>query len=76
MRKGFLSLFAAAALATGAMAADRLSGAGATFPAPLYYDWAHSYAAKTGNQINYQSIGSGGGIKQIQKRIFRRMVRR
>ncbi len=68
MRRGFLSLFAAAALATGAIAADKLSGAGATFPAPLYYDWAHGYAAKTGNQVNYQSIGSGGGIKQIQKR--------
>jgi phosphate transport system substrate-binding protein len=68
MRKGLLSLFAAAALATGAAAADKISGAGATFPAPLYYDWAHGYAAKTGNQVNYQSIGSGGGIKQIQKR--------
>jgi len=68
MRKGFLSLFAAAALVTGAIAADKISGAGATFPAPLYYDWAHGYAAKTGNQVNYQSIGSGGGIKQIQKR--------
>ncbi len=68
MRKGLLSLFAVAALATGAVAADKISGAGATFPAPLYYDWAHEYAAKTGNQVNYQSIGSGGGIKQIQKR--------
>lgn len=68
MRKGLLSLFAVAVLASGAAAADKLSGAGATFPAPLYYDWAHGYAAKTGNQVNYQSIGSGGGIKQIQKR--------
>ncbi len=68
MRKGFLSILAAATLVSGAVAADKLSGAGATFPAPLYYDWAHSYAAKTGNQVNYQSIGSGGGIKQIQKR--------
>ena len=68
MRKGLLSLFAVAALASGAVAADQISGAGATFPAPLYYDWAHSYAAKTGNQVNYQAIGSGGGIKQIQKR--------
>ena len=68
MRKGFLSILAVATLASGAVAADKLSGAGATFPAPLYYDWAHGYAAKTGNQVNYQSIGSGGGIKQIQKR--------
>lgn len=68
MRKGFLSLLAVAALASGAVAADKISGAGATFPAPLYYDWAHSYNAKTGNQVNYQAIGSGGGIKQIQKR--------
>jgi len=68
MRKGLLSIFAVAALASGAMAADKISGAGATFPAPLYYDWAHAYAAKTGNQVNYQAIGSGGGIKQIQKR--------
>lgn len=68
MRKGLLSIFSLAVLASGAFAADKLSGAGATFPAPLYYDWAHSYAAKTGNQINYQAIGSGGGIKQIEKR--------
>lgn len=68
MRKGLLSLFAVATLVSGAVAADKISGAGATFPAPLYYDWAHSYAAKTGNQVNYQAIGSGGGIKQIQKR--------
>lgn len=68
MRKAFLSLLAVAALTTSVVAADKISGAGATFPAPLYYDWAHSYAAKTGNQVNYQSVGSGGGIKQVQKR--------
>jgi len=68
LRKGLLSLFAVAALTGSAVAADKLSGAGASFPAPLYFDWAHQYAAKTGNQVNYQSIGSGGGIKQIQKR--------
>jgi phosphate transport system substrate-binding protein len=61
-------LLAMAVVATSAIAADKLSGAGATFPAPLYYDWAHSYQAKTGIEVNYQSIGSGGGIKQIQKR--------
>jgi phosphate transport system substrate-binding protein len=42
-----------------------LNGAGATFPAPLYSKWFNEYAAKTGNQINYQPIGSGGGIKAI-----------
>lgn len=62
-------LFAAAAAATVAMAsaasAASLSGAGATFPAPVYAKWAEDYKAKTGNSLNYQAIGSGGGIKQI-----------
>jgi phosphate transport system substrate-binding protein len=43
-----------------------ISGAGATFPAPLYAKWAQAYAAKTGVRVNYQAIGSGGGIKQIK----------
>ena len=42
-----------------------LNGAGATFPAPLYTKWFNEYAAKTGIQINYQAIGSGGGIRSI-----------
>jgi phosphate transport system substrate-binding protein len=42
-----------------------LNGAGATFPAPLYSKWFNEYATTTGNQINYQPIGSGGGIKAI-----------
>jgi phosphate transport system substrate-binding protein len=46
------------------MAAD-ITGAGATFPYPLYSKWAEAYKAKTGVGLNYQSIGSGGGIKQI-----------
>ncbi|HFU74332.1 MAG TPA: phosphate ABC transporter substrate-binding protein PstS [Helicobacteraceae bacterium] len=50
-------------------AADRINGAGASFPAPLYYDWAYSYQKTTKNRVNYQSIGSGGGIKQISNRI-------
>ena len=62
-------LFAAAVFATvafGAAAnAASLSGAGATFPAPVYAKWAEEYKAKTGNALNYQAIGSGGGIKQI-----------
>ncbi len=53
-------------LSTGAVvrAAD-ITGAGATFPYPIYSKWAEAYRAKTGNKMNYQSIGSGGGIKQI-----------
>lgn len=49
----------------GAAAAD-ISGAGASFPFPVYAKWGEAYKAKTGVGINYQSIGSGGGIKQIQ----------
>ena len=48
-----------------AMAAD-ISGAGATFPYPIYAKWADAYKKETGNGLNYQSIGSGGGIKQIK----------
>jgi phosphate transport system substrate-binding protein len=48
-----------------AMAAGELTGAGATFPAPLYAKWAEAYQKVTGAKVNYQSIGSGGGIKQI-----------
>jgi phosphate transport system substrate-binding protein len=43
----------------------RLTGAGATFPAPLYQRWAEEYRRRTGVQVNYQAIGSGGGIQQI-----------
>ena len=53
-----------ASAATLAHAAT-ISGAGATFPAPVYAKWAEEYKAKTGNSLNYQAIGSGGGIKQI-----------
>jgi phosphate transport system substrate-binding protein len=49
----------------GASAAD-MTGAGATFPYPIYAKWAESYKAATGNGLNYQSIGSGAGIKQIK----------
>ena len=50
--------------ATAAVAAD-ISGAGATFPFPIYSKWADTYKKETGNSLNYQSIGSGAGIKQI-----------
>jgi phosphate transport system substrate-binding protein len=43
-----------------------ISGAGATFPYPIYAKWADTYKKETGNSLNYQSIGSGGGIKQIK----------
>ncbi|HVM98583.1 MAG TPA: phosphate ABC transporter substrate-binding protein PstS [Caulobacteraceae bacterium] len=57
----------AIAAAVGAVAiAANISGAGATFPAPIYQKWAEAYKAGTGNQLNYQAIGSGGGIKQIE----------
>src|SRR3984957_8058112 len=56
---------ATAAVGVAAVAAN-LSGAGATFPAPVYQKWAEAYRAATGNQLNYQAIGSGGGIKQIE----------
>ena len=54
---------------SSSFAADKINGAGASFPAPLYYDWAYSYKKDTKNRVNYQSIGSGGGIKQISKRV-------
>jgi phosphate transport system substrate-binding protein len=48
-----------------ALAAD-IAGAGASFPYPVYSKWAEAYKAKTGNGLNYQSIGSSGGVKQIK----------
>ncbi|HZZ91365.1 MAG TPA: phosphate ABC transporter substrate-binding protein PstS [Usitatibacter sp.] len=56
---------AATSLATSALAAD-ITGAGATFPYPVYAKWAEAYKKATGVGLNYQSIGSGGGIKQIE----------
>ena len=54
-----------AATTTAAFAAD-ITGAGATFPFPIYSKWADAYKKETGNGLNYQSIGSGGGIAQIK----------
>ena len=51
--------------AASAASAATITGAGATFPYPIYAKWAEAYKAKTGTGMNYQSIGSGGGIKQI-----------
>src|SRR6478609_4640435 len=60
----FLAALALAASAIPTLAAD-ITGAGATFPYPIYAKWADAYKKQTGNGMNYQSIGSGGGIKQI-----------
>src|SRR3977135_3363930 len=64
----FLKAIIAAGLvaaSTQVYAAD-ITGAGATFPFPVYSKWADAYKKETGNGLNYQSIGSGAGIKQIQ----------
>jgi phosphate transport system substrate-binding protein len=53
--------------ATAAFAVD-ITGAGATFPAPVYAAWGDAYKAKTGTALNYQAIGSGGGVTQITNR--------
>ena len=56
----------ALAAATSSVQAVDITGAGATFPYPIYAKWAEAYKAKTGGGMNYQSIGSGGGIAQIK----------
>jgi phosphate transport system substrate-binding protein len=61
---GAIAGIAAAALCTATFAGN-ITGAGATFPKPIYLKWADTYKA-TGNQVNYQGIGSGAGIKQIE----------
>jgi len=62
--KSIAAIAVSAVIAPHAFAAE-VTGAGATFPAPVYAKWADAYQKATGNRINYQSIGSGGGIKQI-----------
>ena len=52
---------------TATTSGSDLTGAGATFPYPLYHKWFDAYATKTGVKINYQSIGSGGGIRQLSE---------
>jgi phosphate transport system substrate-binding protein len=70
MKRTVLGLITVFSLAAGAAlpahAADNITGAGATFPYPIYAKWAEAYKAKTGIGMNYQSIGSGGGIAQIK----------
>jgi len=64
-----LSLAVASTLGVaGIVCAQEITGAGATFPAPIYAKWASDYNKATGVKVNYQSIGSGGGIKQIDSK--------
>jgi phosphate transport system substrate-binding protein len=63
--KSVAASVAALAFGTSALAAD-ITGAGATFPYPVYSKWAEAYKAATGTGLNYQSIGSSGGLKQIR----------
>jgi phosphate transport system substrate-binding protein len=54
-----------AAAPTAALAGPVINGAGATFPAPIYQRWFQDYARTTGNRVNYQSVGSGAGVRQF-----------
>lgn len=64
--KSVMAAVVALGMSTGIAAAAEITGAGATFPYPVYAKWAAAYKDKTGVALNYQSIGSGGGIKQIE----------
>ncbi len=66
LKQVFIAITAASAFAfAGSSFATDITGAGATFPYPIYAKWAEAYKAQSGTNMNYQSIGSGGGIKQI-----------
>jgi phosphate transport system substrate-binding protein len=65
--KRLLSLITALGISVAAHAAD-ITGAGATFPYPIYAKWAETYHKQTGVGLNYQSIGSSGGIRQINSK--------
>jgi phosphate transport system substrate-binding protein len=67
MKKGLVALIASI-MSFSVLAAGSITGAGASFPYPVYAKWAEAYKAETGNTVNYQSIGSSGGIKQIDKK--------
>ena len=69
MKKFLVMLTTVVAITTYAQ--TTITGAGATFPYPIYAKWAEAYKAKTSINMNYQSIGSSGGVKQIKaKTIF------
>ena len=61
-----VTLAAALLCAAGLALAEDITGAGASFPAPIYAKWADAYHKATGNKVNYQSVGSGAGVKQIK----------
>ena len=63
--KSFIAAIGLSAVAAASFAAD-ITGAGATFPFPIYAKWAEAYKKETGTGLNYQSIGSSGGIRQIR----------
>jgi len=63
-----LAITVASAMGLGTLQAQEITGAGASFPAPIYSKWASDYNKATGVKVNYQSIGSGGGIKQIDSK--------
>src|ERR1700732_5177550 len=65
VKRALVAIASLAAL-VGAAQVTEISGAGATFPYPIYAKWADAYKQQTGIGLNYQSIGSGGGIKQIE----------
>ncbi len=65
LAQGALAATLGLAFSVGAMAAD-ITGAGATFPYAVYTKWAEAYQQATGNKVNYQGIGSSGGVKQIK----------
>jgi len=68
MKKLALGIAFAGATVFTAFAGETINGAGATFPYPVYSAWAYMYYKATGIKVNYQSIGSGGGIRQIKNR--------
>ncbi len=65
LSQGITTAVAMSVLAGSGLAAE-ITGAGSTFVYPILSKWSTTYSAKTGNEINYQSIGSGGGIAQIK----------
>ena len=66
--RSLLALASACAFFATGVQAQEITGAGASFPAPLYAKWASDYNKQTGVKVNYQSVGSGGGIKQIDSK--------
>ena len=68
LRVLYVSLMSAATLSFPSAGAQEITGAGASFPAPIYSKWASEYFRTTGVKVNYQSIGSSGGIKQIDSK--------